>query len=50
MSSVIKAANLFPFGNLWRFGGDKDVNHVCGGVTSLIVLAVILALCLMKAI
>ena len=26
MTSFIKSANLFPFGQLWRIGGDPDVN------------------------
>ena len=50
MTSVIKSANLFPYGNLWRIGGDTNVNHVCGGATSLVVLTLIVIICLLKAI
>jgi hypothetical protein len=50
MTSIIKSANLFPFGQLWRIGGDPDVNHVCGGIVSLVVLTIIIILSLVKII
>jgi len=50
MTSVLKSANLFPFGQLWRIGGDPDVNHVCGGITSVVILTIIVILSLLKVI
>lgn len=50
MSGFVKSASMFPYGDLWRIRGDPDVNHVCGGITSIVLIVVILAICLAKAV
>jgi hypothetical protein len=50
MSSFAKSANMFPYMDLWRIGGDPDINHVCGGLTSIIVFLLIVAICLAKTV
>lgn len=50
MANCVKSANLFPYMDFWRIKGDSDVNHVCGGLTSIIVFLIIIAICLAKII
>lgn len=48
MSNFVKSANLFPYMDLWRIGGDPDINHFCGGITSIVVFIVIMIIVVVK--
>ena len=38
---MIESINLFPYIRFLRIKGDHELNHTCGGVTSLIQILVI---------
>lgn len=48
MSNFVKSANLFPYMDLWRIGGDPDINHFCGGLTSIVVFLLIMIIVIVK--
>lgn len=38
---MLKAINIFPYNSFFRLEGSHEVNHNCGGVATLAVLALL---------
>jgi hypothetical protein len=45
---MLESVNLFPFTGFLRVKREPEVNHKCGGLSSLIIIVILVSLLIMK--
>ena len=48
MSSILAAISIFPETRMWRVKKEPQVNHVCGGIATIILVGVVLAITIIQ--